>query len=66
MGNKYKTRYLIKNSEGLFFIWSLGEIIENINTDRSEDWQDYDITDWREGLSEFTEFTLIKEVKDGK
>ena len=36
------------------------EIIKEINRDRSEWWQDYDESDWREGLI-FTEFTLIEE-----
>jgi hypothetical protein len=42
---------------------SLDEILEEINRDRSEEWQDYDETDWQEGLDVFTEFVLIKEVE---
>jgi len=41
---------------------TLPEILEEINADRSEDWQDYDETDWREGLSEFTDLKVIEEV----
>ena len=44
---------------GLEYIWSMSEVLEEINRDRSEDWTPYDETDWREGLSEFTEFDLI-------
>lgn len=32
---------------------SLSEILEEINRDRSEDWQPYNESDWREGLTEF-------------
>jgi len=38
---------------------SLAEILEEINRDRSADWTDYDETDWKEGLSEFTYWELI-------
>jgi hypothetical protein len=39
------------------------EILEFINRDRSEEWTDYDETDWQEGLSVFTEYELEGEVK---
>mgnify|MGYP006419812687 CR=1 FL=1 len=45
------------------FIMSLKEILEEINRDRSDDWQSYDETDWREGLREFTTWELIDEYK---
>ena len=43
---------------------ALSDILEEINRDRSEEWTDYDETDWREGLSEFTQFVILKENKD--
>jgi hypothetical protein len=38
----------------------LEDILEEINRDRSEEWTDYDKTDWREGLEQFTEWELIE------
>ena len=29
--------------------WSLKQILHEINRDRSEEWTDYDATDWQEG-----------------
>lgn len=55
--------YVLKDIDsGETVIMTLSEILDNINRDRSEEWQDYDETDWKEGLQEFTEFELIKEV----
>ena len=42
------------------FTKSLKEILEEINRDRSDNWQNYDETDWREGLSEFTTWELVE------
>jgi len=39
---------------------TLPEILEYINRDRSEEWTDYDLSDWREGLSEWTTFKVIE------
>lgn len=33
---------------------TLPMILEYINEGRNPEWEDYDETDWREGLSEFT------------
>jgi len=41
--------------------WTLAEILEEINRDRSEHWTDYDETDWKEGLDEWTWYELIGE-----
>ena len=52
--------YTIRDIEyGTTFTMSLKEIIEEINRDRSEDWLDYDETDWREGLHEFTTWEIV-------
>ena len=42
---------------------TLNEILYEINRDRSEHWTPYDASDWREGLFEWTELRLAKEVK---
>jgi len=41
---------------------TLPKILEEINADRSEGWENYDETDWREGLEEFTDLEVIEEV----
>lgn len=52
----YKLRHTVT---GEIVIWSLDEILENINRDRSELWEDYNEEDWQEGLEHFTEWELI-------
>jgi len=45
--------------------WSLESIIAEINRDRSDDWTDYDESDWREGWDEWCEgdyYTLLEEL----
>jgi hypothetical protein len=41
--------------------WTVAEILEEINRDRSPHWTDYDETDWKEGLDEWTWYELIGE-----
>ena len=38
--------------------WTIDEVLEEINRDRSEQWTDYDKSDWMEGLREWTEYEL--------
>ena len=45
--------------DGKLYCWTVKEILEEVNRDRSNEWTDYDESDWQEGLEEFTEFTLI-------
>jgi hypothetical protein len=44
--------------------WTLNEVLEEINRDRSEDWTDYDASDWREGWRDWVQddgyFELIE------
>jgi hypothetical protein len=43
-------------------IWSIKDILNEINKDRDIDWQDYDETDWLEGWFIFCEgrdYTLV-------
>lgn len=45
--------------------WTIEAAITEINRDRSEEWQDYDETDWREGWQEWVEgefYSLIETV----
>lgn len=48
---------------GKIEFWTLEKILEEINRDRSAHWTDYDETDWREGLDEWTEYEPV-ELKD--
>ncbi|KKN11366.1 hypothetical protein LCGC14_1027060 [marine sediment metagenome] len=34
---------------GQIIDWNLKQVLEEINRDRSEEWTDYDKTDWLEG-----------------
>ena len=48
--------YTIKDTKtNKTFQWTLTEVLQEINRDRSGEWQDYDETDWREGWREFVE-----------
>jgi hypothetical protein len=44
--------------------WTLNQVLEEINRDRSEDWTDYDASDWREGWRDWVQddgyFKLIE------
>ena len=37
------------------FMWTTEELLEEINRDRSEDWEDYNYLDWEEGWFEWCE-----------
>jgi hypothetical protein len=47
---------------GEIVIWTLSEILHEINRERSSKWTDYDETDWKEGLEEWSWYELIGEV----
>jgi len=50
---------------GEIFEWTLKEVLEEINRDRSEEWQNYNRTDWREGWDEWCEgdiYTLMEDI----
>ena len=36
------------------------EILEEINRDRSPEWTDYDVSDWIEGMNEFTTWRMTE------
>tara|TARA_R100000005_G_C4795322_1_gene89926 strand:- start:233 stop:418 length:186 start_codon:yes stop_codon:yes gene_type:complete len=52
---------LINTTNGSTSHWTLPEILQEINRDRSEEWTNYDCSDWREGLEQFTEYRLLNE-----
>ena len=54
-------RYEIHEIEtGRTFVWTISEILEEINRDRSEEWVDYDESDWLEGWDEWCEGEYFK------
>jgi len=65
-----KTVPVIVNETGEVIQWSLVEILEEINRDRSCDWTDYDETDWVEGWQEWVEpletYTIPRVFLDDK
>jgi hypothetical protein len=56
-------RHKIINTETKeVFNWTIEQILEEINRDRSEEWTPYDKSDWIEGLEEWTEYELYREL----
>ena len=52
--------YRIRDVEdGSVYLMTLPMILEELNRDRSEEWTNYDETDCREGLAEFTIYEVI-------
>ena len=47
--------------DGAIYLMTLPMILEEINRDRSEGWTNYDETDWREGLAQFTTYEVIND-----
>lgn len=45
---------------GLVKQFTLNQMLYEINRDRSKDWQEYDLTDWKEGMEVFTEWRLYE------
>jgi len=58
MDKLYKIRDV---EDGSVYNMTLPMILEEINRDRSDEWMNYDETDWREGLAEFTTYEVIGE-----
>jgi len=48
------------------YYWSVDEILEEINRDRSGGWTDFDRSDWKDGWLEFCEgdWYTIPELKE--
>lgn len=51
--------------EGVTRRWSLEEVLEEVNRDRSDTWTDYTEEDWQEGWDEWCEgeFYKLLEIK---
>lgn len=50
------------NESGIVREWTLQEVLDHINADRSNDWTDYDESDWLDGWMNWCEgefYTLI-------
>ena len=47
--------------DGSIYLMTLPMILEEINRDRSEGLTNYDETDWREGLAEFTTYEVMND-----
>lgn len=56
MNKLYKIRDV---EDGSVYNMTLPMILEELNRDRSDKWMNYDETDWREGLAEFTTYEVI-------
>ena len=56
MNKLYKIRDV---EDGSVYNMTLPMILEELNRDRSDEWMNYDETDWREGLAEFTTYEVM-------
>lgn len=57
-----RTFLVLDKDDGGVFQATLGEILSEINRDRSQGWTPYDVTDWQEGLSEWTTWEILAEI----
>jgi hypothetical protein len=60
-GQKIKVRYIEENE---IHEWTIEQILDEINRDRSEDWSDYDKNDWQEGWDSWIEGEFYYSLKD--
>ena len=60
-----KTYKILYNEEREVHEWTLEEILDCINRDRSNEWTDYDESDWQEGWNEWVKhegyYTLVED-----
>tara|TARA_R100001015_G_C4531605_1_gene97868 strand:+ start:59 stop:256 length:198 start_codon:yes stop_codon:yes gene_type:complete len=61
MSKVYKIRDV---EDGSVYPMTLPMILEELNRDRSEEWTNYDKTDWREGLAVFTTYEVMEDEHD--
>jgi len=60
-------RYIVQDTQtGKKFVWDLCRVLKEINRDRSEDWTDYNETDWTEGWSQWIDGYKIVGFKMGR
>ena len=61
-------KYVVQDIEtGEVETWTLAQLLQEVNRDRSEEWTDYDETDWREGWNEWCEgdcYTLVTTIAE--
>lgn len=50
-------------STGLCSDWTVQEIVNEINRDRSENWEDYTVEDWEEGWEQWCEGDIWEIVR---
>jgi len=61
MSKKQQQKYkILDKDDNTIHFWTMEQILFEINRDTSEEWTDYDETDWEEGLNEWTEYEHIK------
>lgn len=49
-------KYLVLDlSDNTQHLWSVEQMVAEVNRDRSEGWEDYTISDWKNGWFEFVE-----------
>tara|TARA_R100001015_G_C4534315_1_gene99884 strand:+ start:230 stop:469 length:240 start_codon:yes stop_codon:yes gene_type:complete len=58
-----KTITVVQISTGIRSEWTVQEILNEINRDRSENWEDYTVEDWEEGWNQWCEGDIWKIVK---
>ena len=55
-----KTIYhLWDNETGEIVHWNVKQIVEDINRDRSNEWEDYNELDWKDGLEDMTNWVIL-------
>ena len=48
--------YIVQDTQtGKKSVWGLRRVLKEINRDRSEDWTNYNKTDWTEGWSQWVD-----------
>lgn len=53
--NKEPTFQILNLETQETFTWTLTEVLEEINRDRSDEWTDYNKEDWQEGWNHWIE-----------
>tara|TARA_R100000664_G_scaffold33431_1_gene50525 strand:+ start:714 stop:911 length:198 start_codon:yes stop_codon:yes gene_type:complete len=60
---KNKTITVKEISTGIRSEWTVQKILNEINRDRSENWEDYTVEDWKEGWKQWCEGDIWEIVK---
>jgi hypothetical protein len=54
--------YILQDSAGRQFVWSLSDMLFELNRDRSADWEPYTKYDWTEGWVNFIDPSELRIV----